>query len=506
MLLTFSYKRILYSILLLCIWSGLRAQSLWSKTYVEDRPIMLFSSVNADNNLYYILGMAADKNPPYLGRAMAAVVDSNGVMTKYQTRIDAYNGTFGVFLNTLIETTSGDYAFTGLVLDTVPLVLFGRFDKSLDSMLLYTYTDVDPYAYTGYALLQTSPDVFYVAGVYSENSSFNTNVVLLKIDSNGNRLWQKEYDQFKSDNIRSLVALKNGNLLLGAQRNNLNQTIEHANTWLLEVDTGGNIVDEWFDPNDSTYMACGLLQTKEGGFIYGAQKKYKQTVNSVYKTATVVKMDSAFTKKWTFQDGSYSDETAIVDIIELNDGSFVACGNKPFYGTDSSMLSGWIVKLDSQGTVIWNRTYAGLQTSFSYNYLSDIDILPDGSLIAVGQCKNTNQQPSQVGWFLKLDSNGCEIENCLVGVIDNFKEDFQVSIYPNPFTTRVSLLAEGLEFKRISITIYNSIGTKVYNQDEINPTSHYSRTLDLGYLPNGLYFLEVMIEGKRIIKRLVKEG
>ncbi|MCW5907215.1 MAG: hypothetical protein KIS94_05110 [Chitinophagales bacterium] len=378
---------------------------------------MLFSSVVANDTTYKVIGLAAPKTPPYNPKLLMAIINATGSIIKYKTLIDTSNTIdFGVFANTLIKTPNKTFALAGYTIDSTIKILFAKFNASLDSFSIYTYYAPDVYAYFGNTLLNADTSGFFISGVKTIQSTNNANVVLLKIDAEGNKVWEKSYDQYKQDYAKSMVLLANGNILLGCIRSNLNQTNEHANTWLLEVDTGGNIVRQWFDPNDSTYVAEGLRQTQDGGFIYGAQKKALQTVGGVYKIATVVKMDSNFTKQWTFSDGRYNTTTAIVDLEELPDGSFIGCGNKPYYNTDSSILSGWIVKLDANGNVIWNKTYAGLQTSFSHNYLTDIDVLPDGSLIAVGQCQNTTQQPPQVGWFLKLDSNGCEIENCLVGI------------------------------------------------------------------------------------------
>jgi hypothetical protein len=51
-----------------------------------------------------------------------------------------------------------------------------------------------------------------------------------------------------------------------------------------------------------------------------------------------------------------------------------------------------------------------------FSTLIDVDVLQDGSIIAVGEYQGNGNGPVQAGWFLKLDSNGCEVENCLVGI------------------------------------------------------------------------------------------
>ena len=304
------------------------------------------------------------------------------------------------------------------------------------------------------------------------------------------QLLEKKYHQFAYDYGESLIKLNNGNLLLGAVRNNNNQTLQKSNTWLLEVDTGGNVVRQWFDPNDSTYVAEGLRQTQDGGFIYGAQKKSYQTVNDVYKTSTIVKLDSNFDEQWVFEGGLIGNHTGFRDIEITNNGQYIACGNY-------SNKEAWIVKLDSDGVVIWDRKYVGLPDTFpTWNILTDIDIQPDGGLIAVGQCQrliNPDNLPPQVGWFLKLDSNGCEIENCLLSSPLTPEGGTAMQIYPNPTNGRFQVkLPEGMQGAVLSV--YDVAGKVLLSQEAKEEQIH----IDVSAFGKGLYFVTAQ-KGERIL-------
>ncbi|MBS1611872.1 MAG: T9SS type A sorting domain-containing protein, partial [Bacteroidetes bacterium] len=59
--------------------------------------------------------------------------------------------------------------------------------------------------------------------------------------------------------------------------------------------------------------------------------------------------------------------------------------------------------------------------------------------------------PRQVGWLLKVDSNGCEIENCVVG-IDDIESSQLLKVYPNPATDRLMIeLPESNESNKVYI-------------------------------------------------------
>lgn len=467
----------------------LNAQTVWNKTYIEDRPVLLFSSVLKDSNSYFVTGVTSDFTN--LSRSFIGKIDENGTFTNHRSIYDSVVKNYGTFYNTLIKTLTGEFAQTGYSGDSLARLFFSTFDKDLDTVTIHEYYTPGIIAYYGYDILQYDSSSYYITGVTSDSISLDANVVLVKIDSYGNRVWERYYNKYIQDYAKSIIKLNNGNLLMGCVRLDLGQPNEHANTWLLEVDTDGTIKRQWFDPNDSTYAAEGLKQTSDSGFIYGAQKKHSQSFSDIYYTATIVKVSNSFQKQWTFKDGDKSLYTGINDIEELADGSFVACGNKPFYAPNFNTLSGWVVKLSSTGQVIWNNVYRGIDSTGTLNFLTDIDVLPDGSLIAVGQCQHSGHIPSQVGWFLKLDSNGCEIENCTVGVEKIENTIRQIIVYPNPASDKVNVSFNADEEVN-EIVVCDVTGRELQKQKMQQQNTPLE--IDIKDLPHGLYFLQVKDE------------
>jgi hypothetical protein len=426
--------------LLMFLGMEAEAQSVWNKTYIDDRPVMVFSSV-VYNDTSYIVSGASTITGSNSAKALLGNIDLSAQLNECRTFVDSNNSSYGIFTNALIKTPNGKLAFTGYTSDSLYYLLFGFADSNLDTISFFRYRDSTTANRNGYGLVYYQGS-YFIAGFKSVGMGYTGGVTITKVDSIGQVIWESYFHQYLGNKATSITVLSNGNLMLGCVRNTLNTfTQEHANTWLLEVDTGGNFVRQWFDPSDSTYSAEGLKQTQDGGFIYGAQKKNYQTVNDVYKTATIVKMDTNFHKEWVFEGGLVGNFTGFTDIEETATGKYIACGN---YVNSQA----WVVELDTNGTLIWERKFKGLTDTFpTWSLLTDIDILPDGSLVAVGQCQrliNPNQLPPQVGWFLKLDSNGCEIENCLVGIEEPQaqRELIPLKLFPNPATTEITIAAD----------------------------------------------------------------
>lgn len=509
--------RLITCLLLLLAGLGVNAQ-LWNKTYIDNRPLMYFSSVVHHNGTYHIAGGTRDTNGFSYTRAMLGKIDNAGDLLDYKIVQDTALKNYGAFFNSLLIADNNTLFYTGYSRDSLARILVLKTDINIDSIAVYEYATPNATAFQGYNIMQYDENSYYITGVIT--TSNNADIVLVKIDTNGNRLWERSFNQYKIDYGRKIIKLSNGNIMIGALRNRADtQPIEYSNTWLLEVDTGGYIVRQWFDPNDSTYAAEGLLQTQDGGFVYGGQKKYLQIGNTVAYTGSITKIDFSFGKQWTFNGGYRSVYTGITDVEEFADGSIVGCGQAFSHENDTTVLYGWIVKLTPTGSVVWERIYTGINTSLVKNYLTDIDVLPDGSLIAVGQCQHPGNLPPQVGWILKLDSNGCEIENCVVGIEPTPKSpsrnnrdekghlNSQLQVWPNPFSTDLSLsLYEGEEIiPAATFTITTITGQVVYQQQENNLATGYTKMLELSYLPNGVYFIEVSTAAGKAVQRVVKE-
>ncbi|HLP50195.1 MAG TPA: T9SS type A sorting domain-containing protein [Chitinophagales bacterium] len=473
------------------------AQTVWNKTYVEDRPVMLFGSVIATDTSYIVSGATYGANS--IVKSMLGRIDSFGMFSHYSLVIDSNNQNYYTTFNALITNHNSFFVYAGSTYDTTANLFLAISNKGMDSTVLYQYYTPNTYAYNVYDLIEVG-EFYYLAGIRTDRLTNNGDMTLAKIDSAGNRIWERFYNQKKYDYAASITSLNNNNLLLGGHRNDLNSTNERSNTWLMEVDTGGQMVRQWFDPNDSTYAAEGLLQTMDGGFIYGAQKKFEQTVGGVYKTATIVKLNYNFTRQWIIEGGIKGDHTGIKDIEFVDDTTYIACGN---YANGQ----GWVIKFTDIGNILWEKKYKGLQPSGTWNILKDIDVLPDGSFIAAGYCQwivNPNNNPPQVGWLLKLDVDGCEMESCLVGINETPKSpaeggdlNSQIQVYPNPAQSALTIQYDNLPYGSI-LYVFNATGALIETQPVTGSAGKL--TLNTAAYPNGIYLARIEVEGKALLK------
>ena len=79
------------------------------------------------------------------------------------------------------------------------------------------------------------------------------------------------------------------------------------------------------------------------------------------------------------------------------------------------------------------------------------------------------------------------------------------TVQPNPFTTTCSIIIQNHNARHASFIIKNIFGETVYDQTELNLFGDYANTVNLSKLYSGIYFIDILIDDKRIMKKICKE-
>jgi len=180
----------------------------------------------------------------------------------------------GGWSNSLTKTNDGGYALGGVVIDSATnraKALLMKFDQNGDTLWskLYGMGDFDII----FACRQTNDGGFILAGAtLIHNGSFwePADFYLIKTDSLGNLIWQKKYGETKREEARSVEITQDGCYLVSGFEDNLSGDI---NAVFLKIDSLGNKLwqknistglDEWLN---------GAFEQDSGNYIvYGARE------------------------------------------------------------------------------------------------------------------------------------------------------------------------------------------------------------------------------------------
>ncbi len=156
-----------------------------------------------------------------------------------------------------------------------------------------------------------------------------------------------------------------------------------------------------------------VVATNDGGTV---------SVGVIGNDAIIVKMDERGTVVWKKQIGGTATDS-LAGVVQLADGSLLAVGYS--YSSNSGDVTdtsyggsdGWIVKLGSDGHIIWNKLVGG-NGNDSY---SDLILTTDGGFLAVGnstssangaiQDTNNGSGNEPDGYIVKFDGTGDIVGN-----------------------------------------------------------------------------------------------
>ena len=254
--------------------------------------------------------------------------------------------------------------------------------------------------------IQQTPDGGYIA-VADVSDKLYGDASLLKLDGNGNIQWQKTY-HFSNDNRFNAVQLtSDGGYIVAGSIYTLYRN--YGDVWVLKFDSNGN--NQWQKTygGSSSEFAYDVKQTIDGGYIV-AGKTY--SFGAGFYDSWILKLDADGAVQWQKTYGGSGDDS-LNSIQQTSDGGYIASGHSTSFNAsyqDNNDL--FVLKIDASGDIQWQKTYGDSNTDFSRYFESanigeNIQQTTDGGYIVADYARDSGVRPYPIDiWVLKLDSYG----------------------------------------------------------------------------------------------------
>lgn len=240
-------------------------------------------------------------------------------------------------------------------------------------------------------------------GDKTEENKGSSDFWLVQIAPDGTKRWEKTFGGSGEDQPFNAITTDNGNsyLIIGHSDSPISGDKTVANKgetdiWLIKIDKNGNkIWDKSFGGDERDEYPYALSTTLDGNFILacesissrsGDKSEDLRGVKGNNKDIWLIKFDPNGQKIWDKTYGS-SKLDAIRDLQELSDGSFiVGCssnGEADFDKTATNYGENdyWLIKIDKNGRKIWDKSYGGTNN----DYLVAIEQNKTGYIMLAGQ-------------------------------------------------------------------------------------------------------------------------
>lgn len=205
--------------------------------------------------------------------------------------------------------------------------------------------------------------------------------------------WARTYGGSRGDSATAIQPTADGGYIVAGATRSFGDV--QGDLWVLKLDGQGTV--QW----EKTYggpvweWANVIRATSDGGYIVAG---YTSSFGAGAMDVWVLKLDGQGNIQWQKTYGGSQDEEAF-DIQTTSDGGYIVVGYTASFGDPDNDL--WVLKLDGAGNVQWQKTYGGGREESG----SAVQITGDGGYIVAGSTKSFVDYDGDA-WILKLNSAG----------------------------------------------------------------------------------------------------
>ena len=268
----------------------------------------------------------------------------------------------------------------------------------------------------GHILAGTSR-VEIASGDKSEHSKGGTDYWIVRTNAQGDKLWDKTLGGAKDEYLSTMLLLPDGNILLGgySYSNTTGDKSEYSrglsDYWIVKIDLQGNIIwDKTFGGNRGDYLSSMILLSNEhillGGRSWSDFSGDKSEALIARDDIWLVEIDAQGNKTWDKTLGGdrvdrlhsmllLPDHSVLLanyaDLIKIdpsNNGSIIwskkriagfAISDMDLTSDGNTLIltgSAKLIKIDSQGNILWDR-----ETPQRRNFSQKLLVLPNDEIL-----------------------------------------------------------------------------------------------------------------------------
>ena len=327
----------------------------------------------------------------------------------------------------------------------------------------------------GFSVTQTVEGGYVVAGyTYSFGLSLG-DAYLIKTDSLGNMSWDSTYGSDQAEKGFSVQQTSDGGYIISGFTTSFGPY--GFNIYLVKTDSMGEVVWEGSYGELKTEIGYSVRQTSDRGYIVCGPGGAGHYSGDVY----LVKTDSLGEISWETTYGGSSGDWGH-SVHQTSDGGYVITGTTVSLG--SGQWDVYVIKTDSLGNALWDRTYGGSEDDYGYSVQQTLD----GGYIIAGWTESFGAGEADV-YLIKTDSLGQ-----VLGIQEQDRElktEKRTSLQnqPNPFHGSTMISYSLPASTHVTLQVFDITGRLV--ETLVNKTQEhgsYQVQWNSNDNPTGIYF------------------
>ena len=248
-----------------------------------------------------------------------------------------------------------------------------------------------------YSVHQTSDGGYIIGGQTSSFVAGSTDIWILKLASDGAVEWQKTYGGAQNEYVADVRQTSDiGGYVVAGTTCSFGKG--NCNAWILKLNQDGSIAWQKTYGGTGWEYAYSIRQTSDGGYIMAGET---YSFSDDRGDAWIVKLDDAGTVEWEKRYGVLGTQDYVLSAQLTSDGGYIAAGMTKSFG--ASQGDAWVIKLNSDGTVAWEKRYGDNSDEYAY-FVREVEA-PGSGYIVAGRT-NSFGQGGYDAWLLKLATDG----------------------------------------------------------------------------------------------------
>jgi hypothetical protein len=333
-----------------------------------------------------------------------------------------------------------------------------------------------------------------------EQSRGDTDYWIVKMDIQGKEQWQRTLGAQYQDELRNVVVLSDGSIVLGGVSNSLmeqdKKTAERGMTdwWVVKLDKKGQTIWQESYGEEGNDQLYSMVITPEEEILLGGTFQNMDEQGKLDADFVLIKIDQVgqIITENTYSEGS---NDILTDVVVNLDGTHLISGyskstikatdkkSAPTKNTEDYI----VIKLDQSGEELWRKIIG----SDKKEVLRKSIQTRDGGYVLMGSSiplKNRGNNDVNF-WIVKL--------------LDKDKPKtpkLPIESVPNP-TIDYTTIIIGEEYERGVISVFDFNGVQIQN---FNVDGRRMIPISLGRYPDGVYIISLKAEGQQFSTKVIK--
>lgn len=287
------------------------------------------------------------------------------------------------------------------------LLVVGYSDAAGPDVAQYSVTKLSPYGVTSWqkffggqdqdyasAVCRAADGGFLIAG---DEGSFDRktgrNLWVMKLAASGDLLWERTYGGKDRDEAGGIQPTADGGSIVVGSTLSFGAGGEDA--FVLRLGPTGTVIWQMAYGGPSGDRASAVSATGDGGFVVAGTT---ESAGASRSDVWVLRLGSDGGILWQATYGGPEEEIANA-VRSTKDGGCIVAGTTESFG--DGFRDAWILRLDAAGSILWQQAYGGAGMDSADSVLET----SDGSIVVAGQFSSVGTTAADA-WIFKLGPTG----------------------------------------------------------------------------------------------------